>query len=201
MGIGIMLQYSLVLGSLFAVGIADQCIVGQRGPACKNDAECTKMAKCIRCAKSGYCTAEPLPGPSPGPHPGPSPGPHGKRGCDTKDHSYDYLLLVQGWPDAFCISSPCHGSYSSMNYWVLHGLWPSRGGVNAASYPCKCSQQQFDESKVKSIEDQMIKFWPSYRSNVPFWGHEYTKHGTCATDIAQLTSEFGFFQQDLGAPS
>jgi len=44
----------------------------------------------------------------------------------------------------------------------------------------------------------MNKYWPSYKSNVPFWGHEYGKHGTCATDIPQLNGEFKFFNTTLG---
>ena len=38
----------------------DKCSRGKRGPACRQDADCSSVSGCIRCAHSGYCTDVPL---------------------------------------------------------------------------------------------------------------------------------------------
>ena len=43
-------------------GPPKKCVPGKRGPACKTDSDCTQLgpaADCLRCAHSGFCTAEP----------------------------------------------------------------------------------------------------------------------------------------------
>jgi hypothetical protein len=37
---------------------ASQCVPGQRGPPCSEDSDCTNFDGCLRCAHSGFCTAE-----------------------------------------------------------------------------------------------------------------------------------------------
>jgi len=36
------------------------CSKNKRGPKCNSDADCTNLKGCVRCAKSGYCTAQPI---------------------------------------------------------------------------------------------------------------------------------------------
>jgi hypothetical protein len=31
-----------------------------KGPTCSSDSDCTSLTGCVRCAKSGYCTDQPL---------------------------------------------------------------------------------------------------------------------------------------------
>jgi hypothetical protein len=38
------------------------CVRGKRGPACKDHAACDGISGCLRCARSGFCTAEPIAG-------------------------------------------------------------------------------------------------------------------------------------------
>ena len=38
-----------------------ECTRGAKGPACKTNSECEGRAGCLRCAKSGFCTSEPMP--------------------------------------------------------------------------------------------------------------------------------------------
>lgn len=38
-----------------------QCMPSKRGPSCSSDADCS-YSGCVRCANSGYCTDQPLPG-------------------------------------------------------------------------------------------------------------------------------------------
>lgn len=44
----------------------------------------------------------------------------------------------------------------------------------------------------------MDKYWPSYQApDETFWAHEYEKHGTCASAIPQLDTQFNFFKTTL----
>jgi len=38
---------------------AGACKSGQRGPACSQDSDCSKLEGCLRCAHSGFCTTNP----------------------------------------------------------------------------------------------------------------------------------------------
>lgn len=78
-------------------------------------------------------------------------------------------------------------------FFTMHGLWPER---NDGNYPCTCTDQTFDVSKVKSIEDELNTYWPSLNGpSDSFWKHEYEKHGTCAEDV--FPDEFSFFNGTL----
>jgi hypothetical protein len=39
------------------------CVPGQKGPACKTDADCSSLNGCTRCAHSGFCTDQKMPTP------------------------------------------------------------------------------------------------------------------------------------------
>ena len=94
-------------------------------------------------------------------------------GCDDTSDSFSYLLLVAQWPGSWGVKDA--------RSFTLHGLWPSREGAAECSYPCTCTAEKFDQSKIGSILPQMTEFWPSsYPPNAPFWSHEWTKHGTCS---------------------
>jgi len=53
-------------------------------------------------------------------------------------------------------------------------------------------------SQVSDIEDDLKKYWKSYKGNTQFWDHEWTKHGTCCSDVSQLSSVPDFFKTTLG---
>ena len=59
--------------------------------------------------------------------------------------------------------------------WTIHGLWPNWGQ--------DCTSEQFDESQVEDLLDDMKQYWlscPKYgHDNEGFWSHEWSKHGTC----------------------
>lgn len=72
-------------------------------------------------------------------------------------------------------------------------MWPSRIGDRVSSYPCQCTTEQFDESKVSDSLSEMESHWPSYNNdNDKFWGHEWTKHGTCC-DASGANTQSTFF--------
>jgi ribonuclease I len=105
-------------------------------------------------------------------------------GCDA-DPSFDYFMLALQWPASF-------GAVRK-GYWTLHGLWPSRAGAGRASgYPCACSDEPFDSEKVAAIRPELDKFWPTLFAkhgggDESFWGHEWSKHGTCSRFGSQLS--------------
>ena len=113
----------------------------------------------------------------------------GGTGCTPGDNTFDNLLLVEQWPGTLEFNAPG---------FTLHGLWPSRVGANVANYPCQCTNETFDISKVQSIVPELNKFWPSDEGeNSVFWTHEYEKHGTCAEQLDALNNELNFFQGTL----
>ena len=60
--------------------------------------------------------------------------------------------------------------------WTLHGLWPE--------WYNGCEGPDFNISLLDSIREEMDTKWPScpeYGESVEeFWGHEWSKHGTCS---------------------
>jgi len=122
-----------------------------------------------------------------------------KEGCTRDDKSYDVLLLVQSWPNSCCQREACQDdTFGSRSVWTMHGLWPSRIGDEARTYPCECDSRSFDESQVAPIKDKMDEFWPSENGgSASFWAHEWMKHGTCSSDVTSLQSELGFFKTTL----
>jgi len=120
----------------------------------------------------------------------------GASGCTYDDSSFDYLLLVQQWPAAQQSASWPAGAI--IDDFTLHGLWPSRIGSTVNSYPCECTKEAFDESKVSASLSEMKQRWPSYTGeNDQFWDHEWSKHGTCCDDTTGLSSQATFFSSTL----
>merc|ERR1711865_1208862 len=120
----------------------------------------------------------------------------GPTGCTTSDTSFDYLLLVQQWPATQPSASWPTGA--DITDFTLHGLWPSRTGSDVNTYPCTCTSEQFDSSKVSSIATDMNAHWPSYTgNNNQFWSHEWGKHGTCCDKTAGLSDQLSFSSSAL----
>jgi len=107
-------------------------------------------------------------------------------GC-SRDPSFDYFLIVMQWPASF--------GAKDLYDWTLHGLWPSRNS-HPDTYPCSCSNEKFDVDALASIRGDMEKHWPTLYSgsSVPFWEHEWSKHGTCSGFGCQLD----YFNSTLG---
>ena len=119
-----------------------------------------------------------------------------RSGCTKDDSSYDYFLLVQQWPATQNSGSWPEGANTSD--FSLHGLWPSRVGSDSASYPCECTEESFDESKVSDLLTRMETNWASYTGqNQQFWSHEWSKHGTCSTPF--LGNQHDYFSNALDA--
>ena len=104
-------------------------------------------------------------------------------------------MLVQQYAPAICQDGtyPCKGVNADWTYSTLHGLWAEN---NSGSYPQHCSTEPFDPSAVAPIQDELNKYWVSLNGpSESFWNHEWTTHGTCATDV--FPSQLAFFNGTL----
>ena len=111
---------------------------------------------------------------------------------------FDFFYLVLGWPPSICdTSAGCHVPTDpapvANDFW-LHGLWPN---YNNGSWPQFCGNTPYDRNQISSILTDMSHFWPAVLtdSEDQFWGHEWTKHGTCSAPV--LSSELNYFQTIL----
>lgn len=72
------------------------------------------------------------------------------------------------------------------------GLWPE---LRNGNYPCDCTSEGFNANEVSSIRSELNTYWPSLNGpNPTFWSHEWSKHGTCAT---QYSSQLDYFSGTL----
>jgi ribonuclease T2 len=112
-------------------------------------------------------------------------------GC--KGTTYQYFMNVQQWAITEC--QDVFSCKASNQFFTLHGLWPND---NNGDYPCTCTNEKFDESKIKDLLPAMNTYWPSLNGpSSTFWAHEYEKHGTCAEDV--FPTQHDFFNGTLAA--
>eukprot|EP01138_Halocafeteria_seosinensis_P003490 gb/GECG01003568.1/.p1 GENE.gb/GECG01003568.1/~~gb/GECG01003568.1/.p1 ORF type:complete len:247 (+),score=26.31 gb/GECG01003568.1/:1-741(+) len=122
-------------------------------------------------------------------------GTQAEGGCSGTD--FDYMAIVEQWPPT---AAKSFHKDSSNDYFTLHGVWPNDFN---GDYPCNCEGSQFDPDKLKPIEDQLDKYWPSLKCegdscNDDFWEHEWSKHGTCAVaNISSLDGQLDYFKKAL----
>jgi len=112
------------------------------------------------------------------------------------NNSYDYFLFVVAWPVATCVGHS--GSCGPINDWfIIHGLWPER---NDGSYPSSCANTPIDMNQLEPLVDDMNKYWTNlFDTTDDFWSHEWSKHGTCATDVFDSQLDFFFAVLSLRA--
>lgn len=115
----------------------------------------------------------------------------------SNNGSYDYFILSQQWSPGTCAFEQRCVLGSRRNYWTIHGLWPS---TNYSS-PSYCLEERFDGRVLDPIKPSLNKYWPSLTSTqaryFSFWRHQWQKHGTCATDVPQLSGLLKFFNTTL----
>lgn len=117
-----------------------------------------------------------------------------------------------------------HASSSDLYSWPVHGIWwedsrlstiyvphstyflsvliqwlfSLRPTYTRGSYPEFCLKINFDLDVLQSIKTDLNERWYSiFGDNVEFWKHEWSKHGTCATDETPLKNELNYFKQGL----
>lgn len=125
-------------------------------------------------------------------------------GCsanEKKDNSFDLMILTQHWPFTTCLDweeGRQHGSCRKIDRptWTVHGLWPTQLHKIAPNF-CNNSWP-FDVSTLASVRTDMDTYWPDVElRDVPnsLWEHEWTKHGTCASQglVPGISSESEYF--------
>ena len=104
----------------------------------------------------------------------------------SADNTYNYFDFVRQWSPNSCYkaSHGCKQLPQQINFWTIHGLWPSR---DASHYPADCagSKCHLNTTAIPDLLDEMHLHWPTDYSggDTKFWSHEYCKHGTCCTDV------------------
>jgi len=121
----------------------------------------------------------------------------------VKDNSFEYMVFTQLWPKSDCINintkphEVCKLN-NNITDWTIHGIWPNNADKTGPFY---CDRSwKLDENNIKTIENQLDKFWPNIITNTEhlrFWEHEWDKHGTCAASLPALNSQFKYFAKGL----
>nr|WRO64823.1 self-incompatibility RNase [Prunus salicina] len=97
--------------------------------------------------------------------------------------SYVYFQFVQQWPPTNCrvrIKRPCSNP-RPLQFFTIHGLWPSN--YSNPTKPSNCKGSQFNFTKVyPQLKSSLKRSWPDVESgnDTRFWESEWNKHGTCS---------------------
>ncbi|KAH6824690.1 Ribonuclease T2 family protein [Perilla frutescens var. hirtella] len=102
----------------------------------------------------------------------------------SSTQDFDFFYFVQQWPASYCDTrrSCCYPTTGKPDEdFSIHGLWPN---YNSGKWPQNCdSDSSLDKSQISDMMSRMQKEWPTLacpsRDGMAFWGHEWTKHGTC----------------------
>lgn len=81
-----------------------------------------------------------------------------------------YEFAVQNWANAT---------------YQIHGLWPA---YSHSKYPSWCNGTEY-KNVTGAQYDDMQRYWNSDDDNQAFWGHEWTKHGTCMQQQTNITQD------------
>ncbi|XP_051146140.1 intracellular ribonuclease LX-like [Andrographis paniculata] len=104
--------------------------------------------------------------------------------CSSQD--FDFFYFVQQWPASYCDSrrSCCYPTTGKpAEDFSIHGLWPN---YNSGQWPHDCDREaSLEESQISDLKSKMEKDWPTLAcpsaDGMKFWGHEWSKHGTCSS--------------------
>lgn len=102
---------------------------------------------------------------------------------------FDYFYLVRQWPATFCREHTCRYMEPHKGAFTIHGLWPDNGN---GSWPEFCDRtSKLDMRGLADLQAAMQLYWPSFgMTNVAFWQHEWSRHGTCSSPWLKTQHEF-----------
>jgi len=118
-----------------------------------------------------------------------------------KDHHFDLLVFTQHWPYTTCLDweeRRARNKCTKIGHasWTVHGLWPNQYGKIAPGF-CN-STWKFDPKVLEPIMEEMMEFWPDVEMRGhpdSLWDHEWSKHGTCATQLKETKDELSYFSK------
>ncbi|XP_074113701.1 ribonuclease Oy-like [Cotesia typhae] len=117
--------------------------------------------------------------------------------------NFDTLVLSLSWPPTVCYKHLKKNRRASCkfpikNEWSIHGLWPSRIARRAPDF-CNCTRK-YNPAEIETIMPELEKKWINvlnYSDSNFLWNHEWSKHGTCASAVESLNTQFKYFNQTL----
>jgi len=117
-----------------------------------------------------------------------------------KSKKFDVLILTQHWPYTTCMDwqEESHQTCRHIDHsrWTVHGLWPTQFGRIGPGF---CNKSwPFEHKVLEPIMDDMQLYWPDVEvRDVPdsLWAHEWSKHGTCAAQLPETSSEVAYFNK------
>lgn len=118
---------------------------------------------------------------------------------------FDYYTVAYQWPRTFqeIFREENNLPYVSVNYWTIHGFWPSR---NNGHHPRYCNNaDEFNLTIIpQNVKDRMQEMWPNlgYGDNQQFWRRQWNTHGTCSgkgvieyfTKAIELSDQYNIMQ-------
>jgi len=115
---------------------------------------------------------------------------------------WNELIFTQLWGYSSCLQfkgetgGTCRYE-DKPSIWSIHGIWPTEVGTFG---PAFCSKVQFNKTEIESILDQLNIYWYEInekKDGTYFWTHEWTKHGSCAKEVEEFSTELKYFQKGL----
>ncbi len=113
----------------------------------------------------------------------------------NESFDFDFYVLSMSFQPEFCYqhrNDSFPGCENPRELWrsslTLHGLWPED---NDGTWPSTCTKEKFNPKTVADLgPDRFATLWPNVKASehskahYAFWGHEWSKHGTC-TGLSQ----------------
>ncbi|XP_050425401.1 uncharacterized protein LOC126836224 [Adelges cooleyi] len=133
----------------------------------------------------------------------------------TDPNSWDILIFTQTWPSTLCYTWKKINKTHECRFppdkkrWTIHGIWPTKLGTIGPSF---CNKTlAFDPNAIYGIQNELNEYWTDIElpqknttnantavsNKKSIWFHEWEKHGTCATSLPALDSEFKYFYQGI----
>lgn len=123
----------------------------------------------------------------------------GKDHCNGKPYGtsgeFDFYVFAQSWPAQFCQTHMDWPGCANPTKWQiynmsLHGMWPNFDKPREGRGWPQCCPSKYgsdvDPAVIKQLLPQLQEYWaneqdPSGKDlQNSLWGHEWSKHGTCA---------------------
>ncbi|CAD6242593.1 GSCOCG00009529001-RA-CDS [Cotesia congregata] len=116
---------------------------------------------------------------------------------------FDTLVFTLSWPPTVCykyLKSTRNASWKFplKTQWSIHGLWPSRIARRAPDF-CNCTRK-YNPAEIETLMPELEKKWTNVLNQSDphyLWNHEWSKHGTCASTVDSLNTQFKYFNQTL----
>ncbi|KAJ1949360.1 hypothetical protein EC988_004804 [Linderina pennispora] len=114
--------------------------------------------------------------------------PTGTLSCSTQTKVADHCCFEQY--GEYVLSQQWVKGLGTDDYFTMHGMWPNTCASTLTPKTGCDSTRVYKkvEALIKPLKPALVtdmtKYWPSKRMpNDEFWGHEWSKHGTCVSTL------------------